>query len=448
MTRVEHSPVRFPHAAITRRGFVQAGIATSAWSLAGALSGCERPLVRAGCEDRSVIMICNYGGPSQLDSWDPKPAAPQEVRGPYRAISTAVPGIHVSELFPRHAQIAHHVAWIRSCHHDAPAVHALGWHVMQTGYECLGTTLQPHVGCLGQYLLGDRNGLPGHVVLPVSLQGGERRDGTGQMAGYLGQRYEPLSVAWVLAAVGRKKIPHQTHGTSLPAGNAQEDHGARVPGTVSCGVCEPAQLDFLKSGLHRLAACANVADAPPLERQRYGDTRLGRLCLVARRLVEAGVRLVTVNTGGDVYPEESWDVHGTQPFRPLRHLQDSLAPRYDQAVAGLITDLASRGLLDNTLVCCLAEFGRTPRINPDGGRDHWPRCYSIYFAGGGVQGGQVIGASDAMASEPISRPVGPAEIVATIYHSLGMDHRERIATAEGSVYPLVAPGVSPIHELF
>jgi uncharacterized protein (DUF1501 family) len=181
-------------------------------------------------------------------------------------------------------------------------------------------------------------------------------------------------------------------------------------------------------------------------RQRYGPTRFGESCLVARRLVETGVRFVTINTSLDVFERDSWDVHGTHPFGTVAEMKQTSAPAYDQAYSALIEDLAARDLLPETLVCCLAEFGRTPRVNPGGGRDHWPRCWTVCLAGGGIRGGQVIGRSDPIGAEPAERPVNPAELVATMYHCLGLDVQNRLPVPHHG--PILDPGTEPIWELF
>ena len=183
-------------------------------------------------------------------------------------------------------------------------------------------------------------------------------------------------------------------------------------------------------------------------RERYGRHRFGRSCLLARRLIQAGVRFVTINTFVDVFTETTWDIHGSEPFSTIADMADVAAPIYDQAYTALIGDLSDRGMLDTTLVCSLAEFGRTPRINPAGGRDHWPQCWSVCFAGGGVQGGRVVGRSDALAAHPAERPVEPPEIVATIYHSLGLDLKTPLPGPSGQALPLVDDGAREISELF
>ena len=153
--------------------------------------------------------------------------------------------------------------------------------------------------------------------------------------------------------------------------------------------------------------------------------RFGQCCLLARRLVEAGVRFVTINTFLTVFDEITWDIHGTKPFTSIEGMKNIVAPMYDKAYSALIEDLDQRGMLDATLVCNLAEFGRTPRVNPAGGRDHWPQCFTCYFAGGGVKGGRVVGSSDPIGAVPADRPVEPADIVATIFHSLGLESGDR-----------------------
>ena len=195
-------------------------------------------------------------------------------------------------------------------------------------------------------------------------------------------------------------------------------------------------------------AAFDLAKEPKAVREKYGLNRFGQCCLLARRLVEAGVRFVTVNTFLTVFNEITWDIHGSKPFTSIEGMKDIVAPMYDQAYAALIEDLYDRGLLDNTLVCNLAEFGRTPRINPAGGRDHWPQCFSVYFAGGGIQGGRAIGKSDAIGAYPAENAVEPAQVVATIYKSLGFNLDTALPGPAGRPFPLVDFGKQEIKELF
>ena len=195
-------------------------------------------------------------------------------------------------------------------------------------------------------------------------------------------------------------------------------------------------------------AAFDLSKEPNEVRERYGMTRFGQCCLLARRLIEAGVRFVTINTFLTVFDEITWDIHGSKPFTSIEGMRDIVAPMYDQAYSALLEDLAQRGLLDNTLVCNLAEFGRTPHVNPAGGRDHWPQCWTVYFAGGGVQGGRVVGRSDAIGGVPAERPVDPAAVVATIYRSLGLDLKTTLPGPQSRPFPLVDFSVREIHELF
>lgn len=192
----------------------------------------------------------------------------------------------------------------------------------------------------------------------------------------------------------------------------------------------------------------DLESEPRAVREKYGMNRFGQCCLLSRRLIEAGVRFVTVNTFLTVFDEITWDIHGSKPFTSIEGMKNIVAPMYDQGYAALIEDLTDRGLLENTLVCNLAEFGRTPRINPAGGRDHWPQCWSVYFAGGGIQGGRAIGKSDPIGGYPAERPVDPSQVVATIYHSLGLDLETTLPGPSGRPFPLVDFGKEEIHELF
>jgi hypothetical protein len=192
----------------------------------------------------------------------------------------------------------------------------------------------------------------------------------------------------------------------------------------------------------------DLSKEPTKVRERYGMNRFGQCCLLSRRLVEAGVRFVTVNTFLTVFDEITWDIHGSKPFTSIEGMRDIVAPMYDQGLSALLEDLYARGMLDDTLVSCLAEFGRTPRVNPAGGRDHWPQCWTVKFAGGGVQGGRVVGRSDQIGGVPAERPVDPAEIVATIYHSLGLNLETHLPGPQKRPFGLVDFGKHEIKELF
>jgi hypothetical protein len=402
-------------------------------------------------------MIFNLGAPSQIDLFDPKPNAAAEIRGPFKAISTASKDMQLTELLPMHAKIADKFSLVRSVYHTAAAVHDTGHQMMQTGRLFTGGVNTPHAGCALTYLRGARNELPAHVLVPEPMGPTGGNMPHGQDAGFLGKAYDPF----VLGADPSKKdfkVPDL-----LPPGYLGEARTERrrklrdiVDGTVrDFEASENANLmdsDFQTA--FKLMTSVKARDAfdlskePASVRERYGMTRFGQSCLLARRLIEAGVRFVTVNTFLTVFDEITWDIHGSKPFTSIAGMKEIVCPMYDQGYSALIEDLSRRGMLDSTLVTCLAEFGRTPRINPAGGRDHWPNCWTVSFAGGGVQGGRVVGKSDDIGAYPAERPVNPAEIVATIYRSLGIDLETPLPGPQGRPYMVVDSGTKAIKELF
>jgi hypothetical protein len=192
----------------------------------------------------------------------------------------------------------------------------------------------------------------------------------------------------------------------------------------------------------------NLSKEKPQVRDRYGRNRFGQCCLLARRLIEAGVRFVTINTFLTVFDEITWDIHGSKPFTSIEGMKNIVAPMYDQAYSALIEDLDQRGMLDKTMVACVAEFGRTPKVNPAGGRDHWPQCFTCYFAGGGVQGGRAVGQSDPIGGVPADRPADPPEIVGTIFRGMGFDLETELPGPAGRPFPIVDFGRHEIKELF
>jgi hypothetical protein len=279
----------------------------------------------------------------------------------------------------------------------------------------------------------------------------------GQSGGFLGKAYDPF----VLNADPSK--PNFQVPDLLPPdeiGPARLDRRRRMRQVVDDTLDHfeaSANAQLLDGNFHdayRLMTSKQAREAfelskePKKVRERYGMNRFGQCCLLARRLIEAGVRFVTINTFLTVFNEVTWDIHGSAPFTSIQGMKEIVAPLYDQAYSALLQDLDDRGMLDDTLVCNLAEFGRTPRVNPAGGRDHWPRCFTVGFAGGGVQGGRAVGASDPIGGVPADRPAGPAEIVGTIFHSLGFDLETTLPGPAGRPFPLVDFGTKPIEELF
>jgi len=442
---------------ITRRDFLEVGtLGAVGLSLPQFLAARERGSVRKDGDDKSVIMIFNLGAPSQIDTFDPKPQAAAEIRGPFAPIATKG-DFQLTEILPRHAQVADKFSLVRSCFHTAAAVHDTGHQMLQTGRLFTGGLNSPHVGCALAYLRGARNELPPHVILPESMGPTGGNLPHGQDAGFLGKAYDPF----VLNA-DPSRPDFRVRDLAPPADLGEvrlqrrrrlrevvEQHFADLEASPSAKLMEAhfeSAWQMITSP--RARAAFDLAQEPPHVRERYGMTRFGQCCLLARRLIEAGVRFVTVNTFLTVFNEITWDIHGSQPFTSIEGMKDVVAPMYDQAYSALIEDLSQRGMLETTLVCCLAEFGRTPRINPAGGRDHWPQCFTVYFAGGGVQGGRVIGKSDAIGAYPAERAVEPAEVVATIYHALGLELDTTLPGPAGRPFPLVDFGKQPIRELF
>src|SRR6476646_4524782 len=370
----------------TRRDFLKVGaLGAIGFSLADFFAAKAAGRV-IGRDERSAIMIFNLGAPSQLDTFDMKPDAPAEIRGPFKPISTKSPDIQISEIFPLHAKVADKFSLVRSCHHGGAAVHDAGWQVMQTGRVFTGGVNTPHVGSVVSALMGRRSDLPAFVVLPP--------------------------VEFDAARLARRQKLRQVVDSAVKDFEGSEN--AKL-------MDENFHAAFRLMSSREARAAFDLSKESPAMRERYGLNRFGQCCLLARRLVEAGVRFVTINTFLTVFDEITWDIHGTKPFTSIEGMKNIVAPMYDRAYSALIEDLDQRGMLDATLVCNLAEFGRTPRVNPAGGRDHWPQCFTCYFAGGGVQGGRVVGSSDPIAAVPADRPVEPADIVATIFHSLGLN---------------------------
>ena len=408
-------------------------------------------------DDRSAIMIFNLGAPSQLDTFDLKPDAPREIRGPFKPIRTKSDAFEISEIFPRHAQVADKFSLVRSCYHTAAAVHDTGHQMMQTGRLFSGGINTPHIGSALEFLRGRRSELPAHIILPETM--GSTGGGLphGQDAGFLGKAHDPF----ILNSDPSKKefkVPDLAPPAEIGEARLERRRKLRavVDDTVRKFEASPqAQLmDANFESAYRLMTSAKARDAfdltkePEKVRERYGLTRFGQSCLLARRLVEAGVRFVTINTFITVFDEITWDIHGSKPFTSIAGMRDIVAPMYDQGYSALIEDLSQRGLLDRTMVCNLAEFGRTPKINPAGGRDHWPQCWTVYFAGGGVKGGRVVGRSDDIGAYPVERPVKPSEIIATVAHSLGLELDAHLPGPQARPFPLVDFGTQPIRELF
>lgn len=405
---------------------------------------------------KSCILIFMWGGPSQLDTWDPKPEAPDAIRGPFKAIPTTVPGTAINEHFPRLAQQAHRLAIIRSMTHDDPA-HLSTVHRLQTGHlapkpksDADGPSSKdwPHLGSIVAKVRPATTGAPPAVIMPwiVSHPAAPGGQAPGQHAGWLGKAYDPFRVEG-----DPNQADFQVAGLGLPTGVTSDrlDRRRSWLDEIDAALSGPHPIAWDKHHDHALAALTSPATQqafrierePPHLRDRYGRHVHGQCLLLARRLVEAGVSLVTVNWHND--GQNFWDTH----VNNFNHLKDRLMPPADQGFAALLDDLDVRGLLDETLVVWVGEFGRTPRINQsNSGREHWPRCYSAVVAGAGTQGGSLHGASDRWAAYPARDPFSPEDLAATMLHALGIDPALELADATGRLMRINTG--SPITGLF
>lgn len=381
---------------------------------------------------KSVILIFNCGAPSHIDLWDLKPDAPSEIRGQWKPIKTNVPGIEIGELLPELAKRADRYAIVRSVAHTQGAHNAgMFWSIVGRPYPVDSTLINPGradypsfgtlVGWLARTHEGYNQALPPYVITPAPHCDSTVYITPGQYGGMLGAKYDPL----VLNADPNARnfaVPNLVPPAGLTVDRLHQrqsllgliDRGLKAAETQSM-----KDLDAASARAFELVSSPEVRKAfdlsqePDSVRDRYGRHTWGQSHLLARRLVEAGTRMVTTVNGQSIV----WDTH-TDNFGRLK---DRLVPPMQKAFVALLDDLQERGLLDTTLVIWMGDFGRTPKINNDAGRDHWPQCNSIVMAGGGIRGGQVVGASDAQAAYPASRPLSPADIHATVFKALGYD---------------------------
>ena len=393
---------------------------------------------------KACILLYMTGGPAQQETFDMKPDAAEAPRGEFRPIPTSVPGTQICELLPLLARQAHRYSVIRSMHHDQ-TFHGGGSHYNLTGFPLpprdptpefyLDRLDSPSIGAVIQQLRGTPNGLPAAVQLPWWVGHGFVERFAGQHAGFLGPKYDPLRVLYEDKKVLPGTLPADFR---LPEGVLADrlaqrfqllstigrEHTTDSHGEQQFARHQAQAVEILNSsGAWR---AFSIEDEKPETIARYGDTKFGRSCLVARRLVEAGVSLVTVAWPGH---ENHFDTHADH-FRTMR---EELLPPMDRGFAALLEDLGERGLLEETLVAWTGEFGRTPSINGNKlpGRDHWPFVYSAVLAGGGVRSGQVYGSSDAIAAHPKDNPVHASDFVATIYHALGYDTSTKVVDQLG-----------------
>jgi hypothetical protein len=462
-----------PH---SRREFLRVGgLSVGGLALSSLLAADRKPKGRA----KSCLLIFMDGGPSHLEMWDLKPNAPVEIRGEFGPIKSSVPGITVGELLPKTSPLMHHFAQVRSVHHGVND-HNAGSYYMLTGRSPAdgsklvqndSATTFPPFGPVMAKLKPVAKPIPPYVLLP-EYQWNNGVDIGGQKGGFLGAAYDPF-VGGDPSLKGYT-VPGLELSADVPLDRlgARDDLREQLDRSIG-RLGETAAVDrmdvFRRKALEVVTspntrAAFDLSKEPMKLRERYGmdpgsdrgiEARkfgglphIGQTFLLARRLIEAGVGLVTVMTGRRI--DQAWDTHRDH----FGLMKKSLCPPFDQALSALMTDLADRKLLDDTLVVVMGEFGRTPKVgqitssagaNKKDGRDHWPYCYTVLFAGGGVPGGAVIGSSDATAAHPKENPVTPEDVAATIYTLLGIDPTTEIVDGQNKPYTL-APG-TPIRGL-
>jgi hypothetical protein len=441
--------------ALTRRGVLQAGgIGLLGLSLPRLLhaEARQKQAGRPRHADACILVFLN-GGPSHLDMWDMKPGAPKEVRGEFKPVATKVPGVQVSEHLSRLSRLMHHCSLVRSVRHSVNNAHAAAVYVGLTGHDRGDATIAiganpndyPAIGSVIARQRPPATPVVPYVSMPYITQ--EGRGGPPQpgfFGGWLGRNHDPLFVLRDPNAADFG-MPELTPGGDLPPDRLHarkelvgllEGRG-RSPGR-DMDVFRARAFDLLTSKETRRAF---RLDQEPLKvREAYGRNIYGQSVLLARRLIEAGTRVACISWAPDA--NATWDTHG-QNFVKLK---TELLPQLDMAVSSLLDDLVARGMLERTLVVVMGEFGRTPKVNAGAGRDHWNFCYTLMLAGGGIKSGHVHGASDRVGAQPSRNPVSPADIVATIYHCLGIPTDLELRDRLNRPFQLV-PWGSPIYEL-
>ncbi len=392
-------------------------------------------------KDTAVIQIWLGGGISQFESWDPKPDAPKEIRGPWKPIPTKLPGVQFCELLPRHAQVADKMAILRSVWHKDSG-HAGGTTICATGKPQAG---HPSTGSVTARLRGANGfGVPAYVQLkpPTTKNPTFLLNFNAQ---YIGSRYDPFNIETDPSSASFD-VPNlqPARGISLDRLEDRKSLFSRLDrlrrhADANDGV---ASMDHFQRAAFELVTGTRTREAfdlsreDPKLRERYGLHRWGQSALLARRLVEAGVTFVSVNTGPDSI---FWDIHGAEAGIVTDTMEWGCR-RLDSMVSTLIEDIYDRGLDRDVLLVVWGEFGRTPIINKRAGRDHWPQVGSLILAGGGIRVGQVIGASDKIGGEPADRPLRPQDVLATIYHHLGIDPASHLHTFDGRPIPILSDG--------
>lgn len=422
---------------MSRRDFLHAGLLAALGASAADLLRWQAqaaPDSAAGSKSNSCILVWLDGGPSHLDTFDPKPDAPTEVRSPFKDIPTAVPGLHICEHLPRIAKVMNDVALIRSLTHEL-GNHDTGTRFLLTGHRPTPALDYPSLGSVVSHERGFTGAIPPYVAIPNDSAGGQSN---GARSGYLPGAWSAFNVGNDPSRVRDLEAPE---GISLDRSDRRQAILQKLD-AFSREVEEGSRdRDAFYEQAYRLLASPEAKGAfdlsreKPALRERYGSSRIGSGCLLARRLIEAGSRFVTVVDTG-------WDTHQ----QIARELPDSRfpgsgkLPNLDRAFSSLITDLRERGMLESTLVVLMGEFGRTPKLNALAGRDHWPRAGFACLVGGGVKGGRVIGATNPYGEVPSDRPVSPPDIAFTILRLLGIDPGKELVTPTGRPVKILNEG--------
>jgi len=413
---------------------------------------------------KSCILLWLGGGPSQPDTWDMKADAPVEIRGEFKPIATTVPGIQMCEHLPHVARQAHHVTIIRSAHHQVGHAHCAAAYFVLSGdnrgdtFVNFGASANDHPG-IGAVLARLRP--PERLIVPyvsapyVMTEGIGGPPSPGVYGGWMGHAYDPFEVN---KHRGEKEDPNsRDFGLPELTLRAEVDPrrldgrrgllgqiNARTDALQRSGVAQVMdayqQRAFALLTSEHTRQAFDLSREPAALRERYGRNCYGQSCLLARRLVEAGTRMVLVRWAPDC--NATWDTHGTIANQPpiFKVLKETLLPQLDAGLGTLLEDLHQRGLLDETLIVVMGEFGRSPKVNPWAGRDHWPRCYSVLLAGGGVRGGHVYGKSGRDGSDPSEDPVTPHDVVATLYSLLGIPPETELPNQLGQPIRVGGPG--------
>ncbi len=465
-SRDSSSSARTSDGLLNRRDLLRVGSLSIAATALPQLASAKQPVAKA----KSVIYLWMGGGVTHIDSFDPKPDAPEEIRGTLTDIATSLPGVRFTEVMPNLAKIADQLALLRSFSHDSDD------HLLSQVYTLSGRKVdrnglfnEPNIGSLVSYLQGPRNGLPGYIAVPGITRPGPPPHNL-FVGGWLGNQHAPYCLGGLPSpadfTVGEKldNPPSEanedlrprslTLSKETPLARLHQRASLRESLDQALGRLEQLETLAASEGQYqnalRLLSTPEVRDAfdlskePTTVREYYGRTKIGGRCLTARRLVEAGARFVIVDYGYDPEYGNLWDNHAV-PVQKQPHISEMCKRGYhlagiDRAFAALINDLRDRGQLDSTLVVFLTEFGRTPKINKNGGRDHWGKAGSIFFTGGGTKTGQVIGATDNHAAAPTTHGYTPADVAATIYTALGISPYQFVQDFQDRPRPVLDHG--------